>query len=165
MSDVPDNVINHMVDRFLSWDLPEDFSPDAGITFDPVFNKGTDYEGSHRPIGTNLFNGMQAEAMVRHMVEGAPTDGRAWVVESGIKVERGVTFSIEELRTDDVLRFLIPNPNLPPQLLAVAQVFAGMARYCIDTLPRCPQRTMALNSLLDAKDRAVRTLVPKPEGL
>lgn len=87
------------------------------------------------------------------------------VVYPGISVVRGVTFTADEMRTDDVLRFLSPNPNLPPQLLAVAEVFAGMARYCIDTLPRCPQRTLALNSLLDAKDRAVRALLPKPEGV
>ena len=28
-----DDQINHMVSRFLQWKLPENFSPDCGITF------------------------------------------------------------------------------------------------------------------------------------
>lgn len=65
-----DDQIKTMVDRFLAWKLPADFAPDAGIKFDPVFNKGTPYEMRHEPTGTNLFHAQQAEAMVRHMVEG-----------------------------------------------------------------------------------------------
>lgn len=68
-----DAQINHMVDRFLGWNLPEDFSPDAGISFEPTYNKGTPYEARHRPIGTNLLNADQAKAMVRHMLEGLPS--------------------------------------------------------------------------------------------
>jgi hypothetical protein len=28
----------------------------------------------HEPVGTNLFDAIQAEAMVRHMLEGLPRD-------------------------------------------------------------------------------------------
>ena len=59
-----DEQINHMVDRFLQWRLPENFNPDAGISF-----KRTDYP---MPVGTNLFTTEQATAMVRHMIEGLP---------------------------------------------------------------------------------------------
>ncbi len=31
--------IKHMVNRFLGWKLPEHFKPDAGISFEPEFNK------------------------------------------------------------------------------------------------------------------------------
>jgi hypothetical protein len=62
-----------MARRFLGWRLPENFHPDAGISFNPVFNKGTRYEGKHKPIGTNLFDADQAEAMVRYMAEGLPS--------------------------------------------------------------------------------------------
>lgn len=66
-----DEQIKHMVDRFLGWKLPEDFSPDNGISYSgPIFNKGTKYEVRCDPIGTNLFCADQAEAMVRHMIEG-----------------------------------------------------------------------------------------------
>ena len=65
--------IKHMVDRFLGWRLPENFSPDCGISFDPVGNKGTPHEYRRNPVGTNLLTAVQAEAMVRYMVEGMIT--------------------------------------------------------------------------------------------
>jgi hypothetical protein len=64
--------IRHMVDRFLAWKLPESFSPDGGISFEPTFNEHTPHPMKHEPSGTNLFDATQAEAMVRHMVEGLP---------------------------------------------------------------------------------------------
>lgn len=67
-----DDQIKHMVDRFLSWELPEDFYPDGGIEFSPVANDGTPHSYLRKPTGTNLFNADQAAAMVRHMIEGIP---------------------------------------------------------------------------------------------
>lgn len=68
--DMTDAQIKHMVDRFLRWRLPEDFTPDAGISFTPDYNIFTAHPMKHEPTGTNLFNATQAEAMVRHMVGG-----------------------------------------------------------------------------------------------
>lgn len=66
-----DDQIKQMVDRFLSWKLPEHFSPDAGILFKPTKPyEGDEYGNSWWPIGTNLFSAEQAEAMVRHMLDG-----------------------------------------------------------------------------------------------
>lgn len=59
---VKEEQIKRMVSRFLSWKLPEDFGPDGGIKFDPA------YRSPHGPSGTNLFNAVQAEAMVRHLL-------------------------------------------------------------------------------------------------
>jgi hypothetical protein len=72
--------IKHMVRRFLGWRLPENFNPDAGISFKPEYNDspqvmkmlGRDKPSRHEPVGTNLFDATQAEAMVRHMIEGLP---------------------------------------------------------------------------------------------
>lgn len=64
--------IKFMVDRFLSWKLPEDFRPDAGISFKAAFNEHTAYPMRHEPIGTNLFDAIQADAMVRYMIDGMP---------------------------------------------------------------------------------------------
>lgn len=61
-------VTDEMVNRFLAWKLPDDFSPDAGISFDPVFNKGTPYEMRHQPVGTNLLNFEQARVMLEHVL-------------------------------------------------------------------------------------------------
>lgn len=64
----PSAEIGAMVDRFLQWKLPADFAPDAGISFKPTFNEHTTHPMRHEPVGTNLFNAVQAEAMVRHML-------------------------------------------------------------------------------------------------
>ena len=66
-----DAAIKHMVDRFLRWRLPEDFNPDCGIHFDAEAARKINPR-SHRyePIGTNLFDATQTEAMVRYMVDG-----------------------------------------------------------------------------------------------
>lgn len=73
-----DEQIKHMVDRFLGWKLPANFTPDDGISFDPIMNKGHAFESRRTPSGTNLFDAQQATDMVRYMVEGlppvAPTD-------------------------------------------------------------------------------------------
>lgn len=64
------DLIKHMVDRFLAWKLPETFNPDGGVSFEKFTNKGTVYEHKYQPSGTNLLDAIQAEAMVRHMLEG-----------------------------------------------------------------------------------------------
>lgn len=68
-----DEQIKYMVDRFLSWKLPENFSPDAGISFKAAFNEHLDKPSKHEPSGTNLFDATQTDAMVRHMTEGLPS--------------------------------------------------------------------------------------------
>lgn len=67
-----DAQIKHMADRFLGWRLPDNFSPDAGISFKPDFNEHMPHPMKHEPFGTNLFDATQAEAMVRFMVDGMP---------------------------------------------------------------------------------------------
>ncbi|WP_205910189.1 RuvC family protein [Rhizobium rhizophilum] len=67
-----DEQIKHMVDRFLGWKLPDDFSPDARISFKADFNELTDFQMKHEPVGTNLLSAAQAEAMVRHLLAGLP---------------------------------------------------------------------------------------------
>lgn len=64
--------IKYMRDRFLAWKLPANFNPDDGISFDPISNKGHSFERRREPTGTNLFNADQADAMVRHLVDGMP---------------------------------------------------------------------------------------------
>jgi hypothetical protein len=67
-----DDQIKHMVDRFLSWKLPEAFNPDAGISFKAEYNEHSAHPMRHEPTGTNLFSATQAEAMVRYMLENMP---------------------------------------------------------------------------------------------
>jgi hypothetical protein len=64
--------IKHMVNRFLGWRLPENFSPDDGISFNPIAGEHGPHPFRRTPSGTNLFDATQADAMVRYMVEGLP---------------------------------------------------------------------------------------------
>jgi hypothetical protein len=56
--------IKKIVDKFLQWRLPYDFSPDAGVKLDRTY---TDKWGM--PTGTNLLSASQAEVMIRHILE------------------------------------------------------------------------------------------------
>jgi hypothetical protein len=71
--------VAEMVNRFLGWKLPKDFSPDCGIIFD---GRGPDARGYDRgwPTGTNLFHAGQAKEMFEHCLKGAvrPTDDDLW---------------------------------------------------------------------------------------
>lgn len=57
--------IKYLVDRFLCWRLPKNFNPDAGISY-----TAPSYAETCPPTGTNLLDATQADAMVRHMIEG-----------------------------------------------------------------------------------------------
>lgn len=60
MTKFDDETVKRVVDRFLSWPLPNDFNPDGGVVFTP--------SGYGWPVGTNLLTATQAEAMVRHIL-------------------------------------------------------------------------------------------------
>ena len=51
--------------------------------------------------------------------------------------------------------------HLPPHLQAVSKPFCELADLIISTLPRNPERTVALRKLLEAKDAAVRASIAK----
>lgn len=51
--------------------------------------------------------------------------------------------------------------HLPPHLQAVSRPFGEMAKTIVETLPRNPERDVALRKLLEAKDAAVRALLAK----
>lgn len=63
--------IKHMVNRFLAWRLPEPWHPDKGISYQRP-NYAHPPSPHDWPTGTNLFDANQAEAMVRHMLDGLP---------------------------------------------------------------------------------------------
>lgn len=54
------------VDRFLGWKLPQDFSPDCGISFTPLRHP------NGWPTGTNLFTADQARRMFEHVLAASP---------------------------------------------------------------------------------------------
>jgi len=75
--EVVDRNIDQMVDLFLGWKLPEDFCPDAGITFKRTFNEHLEVPMRHEPIGTNLLTATQAKEMVKYMLSTSPSQPSA----------------------------------------------------------------------------------------
>jgi len=63
-------------------------------------------------------------------------------------------FSVEEK-----LRWLEPNPNLPPHLHVIAAQFQALAMALLRQVEDSPQLTLALQHLIDAKDCAVRAKI------
>lgn len=65
------DAIKVAVDRFLSWPLPQGFSPDCGISFD---GRKPDQWNPVRqwPVGTNLFTADEARAMFEYCLAAAP---------------------------------------------------------------------------------------------
>lgn len=61
--------INYMVERFLCYELPKDFNPDGGVSFEALPSSA---QTGLMPFGTNVLTATQAQAMVRFMVEGMP---------------------------------------------------------------------------------------------
>lgn len=54
--------------------------------------------------------------------------------------------------------------HLPVELREISKPFATLAELLVKTLPRNPERTVALRKLLEAKDCAVRAkLYKEPE--
>jgi hypothetical protein len=49
--------------------------------------------------------------------------------------------------------------HLPPHLQTVSRAFVELAQELTETLPRNPERTVALRKLLEAKDCAVRAVL------
>lgn len=65
------------------------------------------------------------------------------------------------LRDKEHIEQFFAYTHLPEHLQAVSKPFGELAAKIIDTLPRNPERTVALRKLLEAKDAAVRALLAK----
>ncbi len=63
-------------------------------------------------------------------------------------------------QTEHIMQFFT-FAHLPVHLQAVSVPFAQLAQQVVETLPRNPERTVALRKLLEAKDAAVRALLAK----
>jgi hypothetical protein len=63
---------------------------------------------------------------------------------------------------EPLLQFFVYS-HLPSHLQEVSKPFAELANHLV-TLPRNPERTVALRKLLEAKDCAVRSMLWKDQG-
>jgi hypothetical protein len=68
---------------------------------------------------------------------------------------RRKTMSAEPITEEPIIQFFA-HSHLPEHLQEVSRPFAQLANVLTSTLPRNPERTVALRKLLEAKDAAVR---------
>jgi hypothetical protein len=115
--------VEHMVNRFLGWKLPENFNPDAGISY-----TRPNYPASHPgPIGTNLFDAMQADAMVRYMLEGAPSTVGETAHERA-EMLLALKLIVAQIEDYERVNNLAPNPGRKHCWDSVAQAHAIIAK-------------------------------------
>ena len=67
-------------------------------------------------------------------------------------------FTEEQISADPILRYFHYS-HLPEPLAKHSKPFCDLASHVVTTLPRNPERTVALRKLLEAKDAAVRANV------
>lgn len=108
-------LIQSAVSRFLGWKLPTDFAPDGGITFKRHANKECciEFQYTHEPVGTNLFNDPQAKAMLMHVAK--PLIDRIAELESGNNHLRAVAnTAISFLKGEEIAQLEAINNQWQP---------------------------------------------------
>lgn len=70
-------------------------------------------------------------------------------------------FTDAEIAADPILHFF-HYAHLPPKLQETSRSFFVLAKHIIQTVPRNPERTVALRKLLEGKDAAVRANLEVP---
>jgi hypothetical protein len=162
---ISEETIKRMADRFLGWQLPSDFKPDAGIRFTRQWNMYGG--GAHRkpssprpmPFGTNLFDATQAIAMVRHMVDGLALPHAA---------------EIEKLRkqlvtaNDRFVEYLAESVNEVKATKGQREIFKASLRFAISFARRKMAQTdetdQAFAKLAEHKGRVLRGTSYHPDN-
>lgn len=65
--------------------------------------------------------------------------------------------SLEGIMDEDPMMQFFAYAHLPAHLQEISAPFGELARLIVETLPRNPERTVALRKLLESKDCAVRS--------
>lgn len=70
-----------------------------------------------------------------------------------------IVFTDDEVSQEAILKYF-RYLHLPPALQAKSYPWAQKARWVLDNVPRCAERSAGLRKLLEAKDCFVRACVP-----
>jgi hypothetical protein len=104
-----------MVDRFLSWKLPETVNPDCGKPIRPY------------DTGTNLLTAAEARQMLEHVVPPIPVEEKLWNIK--INIFRGA--SIDNIKRS-LFEFIVLAENMEiaeQKALRAAGGFATGSKY------------------------------------
>ncbi|MFT3964139.1 DUF2829 domain-containing protein [Propionivibrio sp.] len=102
--------VKNLVNRFLGWDLPKDFAPDAGISFKPTKLSG---QPGGWPVGTNLLTAEQAKQMFEHVLQ-ADIDMDFGMALDALKAGKKVCRAGWNGK-GMWLQLVVPHSNRPPQ--------------------------------------------------
>lgn len=85
--------VDAMVNRFLSWRIPDSFGPDCYVTFDRDRAKANNMW----PVGTNIFTADEAKAMLKHVLTG--------LVVLPVEPTPAMVNAVCKLKLDRLMRF------------------------------------------------------------
>lgn len=147
--------IDRMVTAFLSWKLPQDFSPDAGISFMPTKPNGYNELGWW-PVGTNLLTADQARQMVTHMIDALPANDVDLVADAGrmlVTVCHEASRQAGWWRDIDTDERIIHRPHVVGEklMLVVSEISEAMEGHRKNLMDdKLPHRSMVEVELADA---------------
>ena len=78
-----------------------------------------------------------------------------------MELDADLTRKLEEVRVREPIMQFFAFDHLPLPLREVSKKFAALAYVTYDSVPRNPERTVALRKLLESKDAAVRAVLFK----
>lgn len=87
-------------------------------------------------------------------------DGLKPLLVRDTTVDMPIEQSGSDAPTRALLRFLKPNPKLPPDLIHIAEQVHTLALDMVASIPPSAERTAGLRKLLEAKDCLVRAMLP-----
>jgi len=115
---------------------------------------GQAFDDRGNPLGSGVFGDTKREVFDK-LINLHP-DAHELRIKS---VEDTLAEADKRLAAQDPLQQFFTYAHLPEKLQAVSRPFCDLASLIVDTLPRNPERTVALRKLLEAKDCAVRALL------
>lgn len=152
----PKFIIDQMVSAFLSWRLPMDFAPDAGIAFTPLSHP------AHWPSGTNLLNADQARLMVAHILGSARSRDARYSEAEGDAFTDGYFTGADEATTHPAANALGAVRAAPVSMRELAKVirkYGTCAPAALELVASRIEAALAQAPAVRVTDDAVREYV------
>ena len=127
-------LIKKAVNAFLGWKLPKTFNPDNGISFERAGSQGTQYEYTREPVGTNLFDATEAEAMFRACIP--PEIVARYEQAHALEVENE---ALKDALTWTIAFFLLPHEGWKDHFERLGEVFRKETGYLRPGKDESPQ--------------------------
>lgn len=118
-------------------------------------------DGVNRRIREEFIGERLTALLDSSALDAAEIGERNALLRQAVDRQNGKPATCAEAAQPDHIEQFFAWSHLPPHLQAVSRPFGELAQRIVDTVPRNPERTVALRKLLEAKDAAVRAVVAK----